>query len=151
MKIVYLGSDHGGFELKTELLRYLTSSNITVKDMGTFNVSSCDYPKIAQYVAQEVQKNKDSFGILICRSGVGMCITANKFKGIYAACLSTSETIVKARQHNAINVLCLPGTLDFVLSKTLVKAFLTTDLDKEERHYKRREQIYAIESKNFVA
>ena len=60
MKIVYLGSDHGGFELKTELLRYLTSSNITVKDMGTFNASSCDYPKIAQRVVQEVQKNKDS-------------------------------------------------------------------------------------------
>ncbi len=151
MRTIYLGSDHGGFALKAELLRYLTSSNIQFKDIGTFDARSCDYPEIAQHVAQEVQKNKDTLGVLICRSGVGMCITANKFKGIYAACLSTSDSVVKARQHNAINVLCLSGTLDFVLAKTLLEAFLTTDFDKDPRHCKRREQIYAIESKNFVA
>lgn len=151
MRTIYLGSDHGGFGLKSELLKYLSSSNITIKDIGTFDASSCDYPEIAQHVAQEVQKNKGALGVLICRSGVGMCIAANKFKGIYAACLSTYDSVVKARQHNAINVLCLSGTLDLVLAKTLVKAFLTTDLDRDVRHCKRREQIYAIESKNFVA
>lgn len=151
MKTVYLGSDHGGFELKSELLKHLSASNITVKDMGTFDTHSCDYPEIAQRVAQEVQKDKDNFGVLICRSGIGMCIAANKFKGIYAACLDTSDAVVKARQHNAINVLCLSGTLDFVRAQTLVKAFLTTDLNKDERHCKRREQIYTIEAKNFVA
>ena len=151
MKTLYLGSDHGGFELKAELLRHLSASNIIVKDMGTFDANSCDYPEIAQRVAQEVQKDKDNFGVLICRSGIGMCITANKFKGIYAACLDTSDTVVKARQHNAINVLCLSGTLDFVRAQTLIKAFLATDLDKDKRHCKRREQIYTIEAKNFVA
>lgn len=150
MKTLYLGSDHGGFELKAEVSRYLSASNITAKDMGTFDTKSCDYPEIAQRVAQEVQKDKDNFGILICRSGVGMCIAANKFKGVYAACLSTFDSVVKARQHNAINVLCLSGALDLVLAKTLVEAFLTTDFDKDPRHCKRREQIYAIESKNFV-
>lgn len=150
MKTVYLGADHGGFKLKTEILNKLSLANITLKDMGTFDVNSCDYPEIAQSVIQEVQKNKDAFGVLICRSGVGMCIVANKFKGIYAACLSTSDTVVKARQHNAINVLCLSGTLDFIQAKTLIETFLTTDLDKDVRHYKRREQIYEIESKNFV-
>ena len=119
--------------------------------MGTFAEKSCHYPEIAQRVAQEVQKNKDNFGILICQSGIGMCITANKFKGIYAACLDTSDAVVKARQHNAINVLCLSGSLEFFQTKELVQAFLTTDLDKDERHCKRREQIYAIEAKNFVA
>ena len=151
MKTVYLGSDHGGFELKSELLKHLSLLNIVSKDMGTFDTHSCDYPEIAQCVAQKVQKNKDNFGILICRSGVGMCITANKFKGIYAACLSTSDAVIKARQHNAINILCLSGALDFILAKTLVEAFLTTDLDKDIRHCKRREHIYTIEAKNFVA
>ncbi len=150
MKTVYLGADHGGFKLKTEILNKLSLANITLKDMGTFDANSCDYPEIAQSVIQEVQKNKDAFGVLICRSGVGMCIVANKFKGIYAACLSTSDTVVKARQHNAINVLCLSGTLDFIQVKTLIETFLTTDLDKDVRHCKRREQIYEIESKNFV-
>ena len=151
MNTVYLGSDHGGFELKAEILRHLSASNIIVKDMGTFDTNSCDYPEIAQRVAQEVQKDKDTLGILICRSGVGMCIAANKFKGIYAARLDTSDAVIKARQHNAINVLCLSGSLDFVLAKTLVEAFLTTDLDKDIRHCKRRKHIYAIEAKNFVA
>jgi len=151
MKTLYLGSDHGGFELKAKLLRYLSASNITVKDMGSFDTNSCNYPEIAKQVAREVQKDKNNFGILICRSGIGMCITANKFKGIYAACLSTFDAVIKARQHNAINVLCLSGALDFVLTKPLVEAFLTTDLDKDPRHCKRREQICAIETKNFVA
>ena len=151
MKTLYLGSDHGGFELKAELLKHLSLLDIVSKDMGTFDTKSCDYPEIAQRVAQEVQKDKNHFGILICRSGVGMCIAANKFKGIYAACLSTSDAVIKARQHNAINVLCLSGTLDFVRAKALVKAFLTTNLDKDTRHCKRREQIYTIEAKNFVA
>ena len=151
MRMLYLGSDHGGFALKSELLKCLSLSNVPFKDMGTFDVSSCDYPEIAQHVAQEVQKSKDAFGVLVCRSGVGMCIAANKFKGIYAACLSTSDSVIKARQHNAINVLCLSGVLEFALAKTLVEAFLKTDLDKDVRHCKRREQIYEIESKNFVA
>ena len=151
MKTLYLGSDHGGFELKAALLNYLSVSNIVSKDMGTFDANPCNYPEIAQVVAQEVQKNKDSFGILICRSGIGMCIAANKFKGVYAACLATSDAVIKARQHNAINVLCLSGALDFVLAKALVEAFLTTELDKDVRHCKRREQICAIETKNFVA
>lgn len=151
MKTVYLGSDHGGFTLKSELLNHVSLPNVVLKDMGTWDETPCNYPEIAQAVAQAVQTDKESFGILICKSGVGMCITANKFKGIYAACLSTADAVIKARQHNAINILCLSGTLDLILAKNLTESFLITNLDENERHCKRRKQICAIESKNFVA
>lgn len=151
MKTLYLGSDHGGFELKKDLLTHLDLTNVSLKDMGTFDATSCDYPEIAKKVAENVQKNQESFGLLICRSGIGMCIAANKFKGIYAACLSTSDAVINARQHNGINVLCLSGTLMLPFAKTLVESFLATDLDLAERHCKRREQICAIELKNFIA
>ena len=151
MKTVYFGADHGGFELKTKLLNQLSLTNTILKDVGTLDTSACNYPEIAQKVAQAIQSHKNSFGVLICKSGIGMCITANKFKGIYAACLTTLDTVIKARQHNAINVICLPGTLDSVVAQKLIETFLTTDIDADSRHCKRREQIYAIESKIFIA
>lgn len=146
-----MGSDHRGFQLKSKLLEVLSVFDIILKDVGTFNESMCDYPEIAKKLAKRVQKDKDGLGLLICKSGVGMCITANKFKGIYAACLTTPYAIKNACQHNAINVLCLPGNLDVLMAKTLIEVFLFTDLSNEVRHDKRRKQISKIEIENFIA
>lgn len=144
--MLYLGSDHGGFSLKQRLMSLLETYGVPYTDKGTFSEASCDYPQFAIEVAKSVQKNGTHRGVLICTSGVGMCIAANKFKGIYAACLTTPEAVIKARQHNGINVLCLPGNLTSQLAYDLVHSFLSTDVDPGERHKRRRRQIIAIET-----
>ena len=148
--MLYLGSDHGGFSLKTNLCSALSEVNISFEDLGTFSKDSCDYPVFAEKVAMKVQANIHHRGILICTSGIGMAITANKFKGIYAAEITTVEAVVKARQHNGINVLCLPGNLEPQTALNLIITFLNTELDTSERHARRRQKISNIELKNFI-
>ncbi len=148
--MLYLGSDHGGFSLKTSLCSALKSINISFEDLGTFSKDSCDYPIFAEKVALKVQMDSHHRGILICTSGIGMAITANKFKAIYAAEITTIEAIEKARQHNGINVLCLPGNLDHQTALKLVMIFLNTNQDTDERHTRRRREINDIELKNFI-
>ena len=80
--MIIIGCDHGGYKLKQEIKRYLEEKEITYKDLGCMSEESVDYPNIAKEVAKEVQKQKDNKGILICRSGIGMSIVANKFKGL---------------------------------------------------------------------
>lgn len=147
---IFIGADHGGFCLKEQILDWLEGQSLSVEDRGTSSAASCDYPLFAKAVAEQVQRAPKHRGILICTSGVGMAITANKFQGCYAACLSTQEAVVKARQHNGINILCLPGNLSLEAVIPLLKAFLATEMDQGERHVRRRSLIQAIEHENFV-
>lgn len=148
--MLYIGSDHGGFSLKTELITALKKTDIKFQDLGTTSTTTCDYPIIAQKVALKVQSDKEHRGLLICTSGIGMAITSNKFKGIYAAPITSLQEIKQARKHNGINLLCLPGNLKTFVAFQLLRAFLTTSIDMDERHARRRQEIFEFESKNFV-
>ncbi|MBQ6515901.1 ribose 5-phosphate isomerase B [bacterium] len=140
MKVI-IGSDHGGFNLKNKIIEYLKLNEIETEDMGTYNTDSCDYPEIAKKVCYEVLKEPELKGILVCGSGVGMSITANKVRGIRAA-LCTNEYLAKmSRKHNNTNVLCLGERVTGAgVAMDIVKAWLTTDFDGG-RHEKRVSMI----------
>jgi len=126
MKIA-LGSDHAGVKIKNDIIKYLQKRRIKVRDFGPYTKESVDYPDYAYAVAKAVAKKKFKFGILICGTGIGMCISANKVKGIRAALCHNNQTAKMAREHNDANVLCLGAR---VLSKAkalgVVKVFLKT-------------------------
>ena len=146
--MLYLGSDHGGFALKGQLCAFLKERSIAYEDLGTHNAESCDYPQFAGWVASQVQTNPIHRGILICTSGIGMAIAANKFRGVYAARLTQPDEVKVARQHNGINVLCLPGNLSPDLACKMVTVFLETPLDIADRHQHRRQLIADFERHN---
>ena len=100
--MVSIGSDHGGYKLKEEIIRYLEEKDIKYLDCGTFSEESADYPYIAKTVAEKIQKKECDKGILICRSGIGMSIVANKFKGIRCAKCDNEEEAKFSRMHNDI-------------------------------------------------
>lgn len=138
---VALGADHGGFELKNKIAEYLRDNNIEFKDFGTFSSDSCDYPIIAKEIAIEVSKNNFNRGILVCGSGIGMAITANKIKGIRAALCWNLSTAESARTHNDSNILCLgQRQLENDLAVDMVKKWLKTDFEGG-RHKKRVDMI----------
>ena len=142
---LFVGSDHGGFALKTKLKEWLQTHHYTVEDLGTPNEASCDYPVFAEKVARKVQENTDALGVLVCTTGVGMCICANKFQKIRAALIQNPEIAQKAREHNAINMLCLAGTLPLEKASQILQAFLTTAPSQEARHLRRLQEIEALE------
>lgn len=143
MKII-IGSDHGGFSYKNEIINYLKSRNIEVEDVGTHSDASCDYPIFAQKVAQKVaQANSENIrGILVCGTGIGMSISANKVKGIRAALCSDLFSARATREHNNSNILCLgERVLDKALMLKIVETWLDTPFSMEERHLRRIEMI----------
>ncbi len=106
---IAVGSDHAGFDLKKDLLVYLSEKGYTVEDMGPNSADSVDYPDFAHKVASSVETKTCDLGILICGSGNGVCITANKHHGVRAALAWEPELASLARQHNNANVICLPA------------------------------------------
>lgn len=104
---VAIGCDHAGFELKEQIIEYLKTNNIEYKDFGCYSKDSCDYPVIGKEVAIEVANKTFNKGILVCGSGIGMSIAANKIKGIRAALCWNTQTAKSSRTHNNANVLCL--------------------------------------------
>ena len=145
---IYLGSDHGGFKYKNIIINYLKSSNIDYVDVGTYIDKSCDYPVYAKKVARAVQKSKgQDRGILVCGTGIGMSITANKFKGIRASVCTDIFTAKATREHNDSNILCLGERVltDENLMLDIVKTWLETPFSGDERHIKR---INMIEDNN---
>ena len=137
MKIA-IGSDHGGYELKGVLVKGL-SGDAAVIDMGPSDAKSCDYPDYADQVASAVSAGTVDFGILICRSGVGMSMCANRFQNVRAALCSTVDSAVMARQHNGANVLCLGAdTVSAEYAVEIAKSFIATPVDCDERHVRRR-------------
>ena len=105
--MIAIGADHGGYKLKEEIKKYLDEKEIPYKDFGTYSEDRVDYPNIAKEVAKAVQSNKCDKGILICRSGYGMAMVANKFKGIRSAPCFVEEAAKFSRMHNNTNVLAL--------------------------------------------
>ena len=144
--MIYLGSDHGGFNLKTYIKSYFEDNDIFFEDLGVYSEESFDYPIIAEKLCKEVLKDKGSKGILVCGTGVGVCIAANKVKGIRAALCSSDYVAKMCRKHNDANVLCLGGRiLENQEALSIVKSFLSTDFDGG-RHSRRLEQIAKIEN-----
>ncbi|MDP3791222.1 MAG: ribose 5-phosphate isomerase B [Candidatus Omnitrophota bacterium] len=146
MRIV-IGSDHGGYELKNKIIKFLKSEKYAVEDFGTHSKESCDYPLIGFDVAQAVSKGKADKGILICRSGVGMAIIANKLHGIRAAACYDRAMARSSREHNDCNILVLAADYTkFREAKELVKIWLSTK-HIGQRHARRVKQIRQIESR----
>ncbi len=143
MRCIAIGSDHRGFELKGEVFQYLDARGYEFRDFGCYGTSPVDYPDIARKVAQEVVKGNFDLGILICGSGVGMSIAANKVKGIRAALCHSPRVAGLARQHNDANILCL-GILGIEGLGEILDAFLLTPFEGG-RHKLRVEKIKAIE------
>ncbi len=138
-----LGSDHAGYALKSRLMNYLQPDGIEIEDFGTDSTDSVDYPDFAHAVAEAVASGKHPAGILICGSGNGVCMTANRHQGIRAALCWTEELAMMARQHNDANVLCLPARyISEEEAKKIVRAFLATDFEGG-RHQRRVEKIEA--------
>ena len=146
--MIIIGSDHGGYKLKEEIKKYLEEKEIKYKDLGTYDEESVDYPDIASKVSQEVQKNKENQGILICRSGIGMSITANKFKGIRCALCHNEYTAKYARLHNNSNILAM-GADDLTTSEAILilRMWLATEFEGG-RHEERVKLIEEIEKRN---
>ena len=146
MKIA-IGCDHGGFELKNEIIKFLESENYEVKDFGTYSTDSCDYPDIAQPVAEAVAAKEFDFGILICGTGIGIGIAANKVPGIRAALCSDTFSAHATRQHNNANILTMgQRVVGTGLALDIVKTFLSAEFEGD-RHIKRIDKITAIEKK----
>ncbi len=124
-----LGADHGGFDLKEALKQQLTAKGIAVADLGTHSKESSDYPDYARPVAQRVANGEADFGILICTTGVGVCMAANKVHGARAALVSDEATAAVVRAHNNANVLCLAGKTPAEIAGKIVAQFLVTPFD----------------------
>ncbi|WP_462324606.1 ribose 5-phosphate isomerase B [Desulfoplanes sp.] len=137
---IIIGSDHAGFPLKQELVAYLKESGYTTEDVGTHSLDSCDYPVYAQDLCKRVL-DQNTLGILVCGSGVGMSMAANKVAGIRAA-LCTNEYLARmTRRHNNANVLCLGGRITGIdLAGAIVDAFLDNDFEGG-RHQRRVDLI----------
>jgi ribose 5-phosphate isomerase B len=144
MKIV-IGSDHGGFELKEDLRGTLETLGVSVVDLGSMTEAACDYPGIAAEVACRVASGEFARGLLICGSGIGMSIVANRFAGVRAALCHDLYTARISRQHNDANVLVLGGRITGKgLAREMVQVWLETAFEGG-RHQKRLDQIKALE------
>lgn len=135
---IFIASDHGGFNLKAYLAKYLEKKDYTVDDLGTHSTESCDYPLFAQKLCEAV-RDHNALGILICGSGVGMSMAANRFDGIRAASCTNEYMARMSRRHNDANVLCLgERILGLDLATDIVDAFLANSFDGG-RHLRRVE------------
>lgn len=147
MTQIALSSDHAGFELKEKIKQYLADAGHQVTDLGPSDDSRVDYPDYAQKVAESVSLGQTSRGILICGTGIGMAISANKVKGVRAASVSDLFSAEMTRKHNDLNVLCLGArVIDEELAKKLVDVFLQTDFEGG-RHEVRVQKMMSLENK----
>ena len=145
MKIAF-GNDHAGFAQKAKIIAYLKSKKHEVLEFGCNSTDSCDYPPVAKEVALKVACGAAEKGILICGTGVGMSIAANKIKGIRAACCWADELAPLISEHNMANIICLPGR--FATAEQMIKwieLWLATPHSTEPRHKNRIDQISGLE------
>ena len=145
---IFIGADHRGYRLKNKIVALLRTAKYDVVDVGAFtDETPCDYPALSYKVGTAVAKHKDSRGILVCMTGIGHSIAANKIKGVYAALCYNEKAAELSRQHNNANVLVLGAK--FVPEKNftrIIKKWLTTSFEGG-RHLRRVKQIKAIEKK----
>ncbi|HUI68115.1 MAG TPA: ribose 5-phosphate isomerase B [Nitrospirota bacterium] len=144
--IIALGADHGGFPLKKVLAEYLRKLGETVADFGTNSEDAVDYPDYARAVAQAIRENNAERGILICGSGVGACVAANKFPGIRAAVCHDTFSAHQGVEDDNMNVLCLGArVVGPELAKEIVRIFLSATFSGAERHMRRLGKVADIE------
>ena len=145
--MLYIGADHAGFKLKEQIKKYLLAQKVKFADLGNFKLDkNDDYPDFGYKVAKAVAKNKDSKGILICGTSFGVCIVANKVKGIRAVSISNLKDARLSRQHNDANILCLSGwDLKLDMAQKIIKVWLNTKFSGAARHIRRINLIKKIE------
>ena len=145
---ILIGSDHAGLRLKNEIISHLTDLEIDVVDVGTYTADSCNYPDYARALCRKIQSGEYSMGILICGTGIGMSMAANKHNGIRAACCSDTYSARMTRMHNNANVLCMGERVVGVgLACDIAEAFLSTEY-QGGRHDIRVNMLAEIEAEN---
>ena len=143
--MIFIGADHGGFQLKNQIADHLKSLNKEVLDIGVYNTDSVDYPDVAKELCEKVLSNPDSFGILVCGTGIGISIAANKIDGIRCALLSDPYSAKMAKEHNNANVIALGGrVLGTDLAKTIVDSYIGASF-QGGRHKTRVDKIMSLE------
>lgn len=136
--MIAIGCDHAGFEMKEALAAHLKEEGYIVNDFGCFSTESCDYPDYAAKVAQAVADGTAEYGVLVCGTGIGMSIAANKIKGIRAAVVNEEFSAKATREHNDANILCLGArVIDIPKAVNLLEIFLHTDFSNGENHIRR--------------
>jgi len=149
MKIV-IGSDHGGFEMKQQLVSWLKEQSIDIEDVGAPEYNALDdYPVFASAVAKKISAKEADKGILLCGSGVGACVAANKFKGVRASVCHDIYSAKQGVEHDDLNVLCLGARIiGIALAKELVWGYINTNFSNEERHLRRLQKVLEFEKNN---
>ena len=143
--MIVIGSDHGAFELKAVLKEHLAAKGIAVEDCGTFDGNSVDYPDIAEQVCEKVKSGQFEFGILLCGTGIGISIAANKIDGIRCGLVNNEYSAEKAKQHNNANVIAMGGrVLGPDLAKNILDAFMNASFEGG-RHQNRIDKVHALE------
>lgn len=142
-----VGSDHAGFALKKELVEWLTSQGHAIVDVGTHSTDAADYPDFAQKVSHEVIEGRAERGIIVCGSGVGACVAANKIKGIRAGMCHDTFSARQGVEDDDMNTLCLGARIiGGELAREVLKAFLNARFSGLERHLRRLNKVLAIEA-----
>lgn len=150
MKKLVIGCDHAAVELKNTVREHLTSRGFEVTDVGTYTTDSCNYPVFAHRACEKIQKGEADMGILICGTGIGMSLVANKHKGIRAACCSDTFSARLTRQHNDANVLCIGArVVGMGLALDLVDEFVNAEFEGG-KHATRVDMITAVENGTFT-
>jgi len=145
---IAMGADHAGFELKRDLAAAMAQQGHEILDVGTYTTAAVDYPDIAEAVATAIRNGQVDRGIIICGSGAGVTVAANKFPGIRAAVCHDTYTARQAVEHDDINVLCLGArVIGASLARILTETFLAATFSADDRHLRRLAKIDAIESK----
>ena len=140
--MIGIGCDHGGYELKLEVIKHLEERGFEIKDYGCDSTASCDYPVYGKAVAEAVASGECELGILICGTGIGMSMTANKVKGVRAALCSDCFSAKATKEHNNANVLCMGArTIGPGLALMIVDNFVDTPFSNDERHIRRISMI----------
>ncbi len=137
---IFIGSDHGGFKLKNEIIKHLNEQGFSIQDMGCYSSESCDYPVIAKSVVNEVLETNKK-GILVCGTGIGMSIAANRYSGIRASHCTDTFTARMTRMHNNSNILCLGERITGIgLALDIVDVWLKTEFEGG-RHLRRIDML----------
>ena len=145
MKIA-IGSDHGAFALKSKFISHLEAQGHEVKDFGTYSLASCDYPDFAGAAAKAVASGECEKGIVLCTTGIGVSISANKIKGIRCALLSDVMSARMTREHNDTNVMALgAAVVGEMLALEILDTWIGTEFSHDERHQRRIDKLMALE------
>ena len=145
--MIVIASDHGGYALKQELMAHLKEKGVEFEDIGTYSEASCNYPEYAERAARGVAEGKYEKGILVCGTGIGMSLAANKIPGIRCALLSDVMSARLTREHNDTNMMAIgAGVTGEMLALEIVDTWLGTEFSHAERHQRRIDKVMALEN-----